>query len=87
MIDFSSPLAGLERAAATVDQTAKRLAGRTTPPPNRTQSSQAPQQQEDKVELSSEIVALIGARNSFQANAQAFRVEDDLSKSTISLLA
>ena len=86
MIDFSSPLAGMERAAAAVDQTAKRLAGRTAPPAERTQSSPAPPA-EDKVDLSSEIVALIGARNSFKANAQAFRVEDELSQSTISLLA
>jgi len=84
MIDFSSPLAGLERAAAAVDQTAKRLAGGSTPPTKGTQSSAAP---EDRVDLSSEIVALIGARNSFKANAQAFRVEDELSQSTISLLA
>ena len=41
----------------------------------------------EPLSMSAEIVALIGARNSFKTNAQAFRVEDELSKSTISLLA
>lgn len=66
MIDFSQPLAGLERASAQVEKTAARVA-------------QAPQAG-DTVDLSGEMISLIQARNNTQTNATLVKTEDQITK-------
>ncbi len=70
MIDFSVPLAGLERATSSLNQTASRLANGPA----------------DTVDLSAEIVALIEARNNYETNTRVIRNEDQMTKSLLSLL-
>ena len=73
MIDFSVPLSGMSAAASTLDRTAARIAQSGFPGG-------------DAVDLSSEVVALIEARNSFAANAKVARTEDQVSQSLLNLL-
>ena len=70
MIDFSIPLAGLDRATSSLNQTASRLA--TGPA--------------DTVDLSVEILALMEARNNFETNIKVIRTEDQMTKSLLNLL-
>ena len=63
MIDLTAqldgPLAGMQRAAASLDRTARRLATAADPQP-------------DAVDLSQEAVSMLSARTAFQANAATF---------------
>jgi flagellar basal body rod protein FlgB len=70
MIDFSIPLAGLDRAASSLNQTASRLAAGPA----------------DTVDLSAEMVALLEARNSFETNTKVIQTEDQMTKSLLNLL-
>ena len=74
MIDFSAPLAGLQRAEASLNRTAARLA---------TGSFSGA----DSVDLSVEMVALIEARLAHQANANVLRAEAETSRVLLDLLA
>jgi flagellar hook protein FlgE len=73
MIDFSDPLAGMNRAEARLNQTAARLA--------KTGFSG------DEVDLSAEMVAMLEARNEFAANTKVAQTEYQMNKSLIDLLA
>jgi flagellar basal body rod protein FlgC len=73
MINFSTPLQGIERAEASLQRTASRLASLGTP-------------QGDTVDISAEAVAMLSARNAAQANINMLRTEADLSASVMSLL-
>ena len=73
MLDMSVPLAGIRRAEASLNGTASRLATVGTP-------------QGDAVDLSSEVVTMLGAKIAVQANANVIRSEAALSKSLIDLL-
>lgn len=72
MIDFSTPLAGMERASASVNQTAARIA----------KSSFSGS---DSVDLSADMVSLIQARNDFQGDAKVIQTEDDMNKSLLNI--
>ena len=70
MIDFSVPLAGLDRAESSLNQTASRLARGPA----------------DTVDLSAEMIALIEARNDFLTNAKVIQTEEEMTKSVLNLL-
>ncbi len=75
MIDFTVPLAGMNRAESQINQTAAKLAGVGGSPSG------------DTVDLSAEMIALIETRNSFVVNTKVAQTEDDVSKSLLNLLA
>lgn len=73
MIDFSTPLAGLERAAASVNQTSAKIAKSGFGGSG------------DSVDLSTEMVSLIQAQNDFKANTKVIQTEDDMNKSLLNI--
>lgn len=74
MIDFSAPLAGMNRAESQLDHAAAKLAGIGGAPAG------------DTVDLSAEMIALIEARDGFAANTKVAQTEDNISKSLLNLL-
>ena len=72
MIDFSTPLAGMERATTSLNQTASKIANISTPG--------------DSVDLSTEMVNLIQARNGFESNTKVLQVEDEMTKNLFNLI-
>jgi hypothetical protein len=73
MIDFSAPLAGIQRAEGNLNRTASRLATLGTP-------------QGDSVDLTAEVMAMLVAKNTVQANVNVLRSEADLSRTLLDLL-
>jgi len=73
MIDFQTPLSGMNRASASLDRAASRIAA-------------APFSQGDSVDMSTEMVALMTARSSFEANVKVAQTEDQMSRSVLSIL-
>lgn len=73
MIDFSIPLAGLERATSSLNQTAAKIA-KTGPSDG------------DTVDLSAEMVELLKARRNFHANANVVRTEAEVEKTVLNIL-
>jgi flagellar hook protein FlgE len=73
MIDFSTPLAGLDRASAAVQKVASRVA-------------QTGETGGDSVDLSSEAVALIVAKQNFESNVKVIQTYDQLNKSLLDLV-
>jgi len=69
MIDFSTPLAGMQRASAQVSQAAANIAVSGFTPPT------------DRVDLSSDMVALMQGQNDFAANTKVVQTEDQMSQS------
>ena len=69
-------LSGMQQAQGAVEQVAGRLAKAAGPPPSG-----------DRLDLSSEMVALIQARNEFQTNARVVKTGDDMQKTLLNLLA
>jgi flagellar basal body rod protein FlgG len=72
MIDFSAPLAGMERATTSLNQTASKIANLSTPG--------------DTVDLSSEVVSLLQSRNSFESNTKVLQTEDEMTKSLLNII-
>jgi len=72
MIDFSTPLAGMERASSNVDKIAAKVGGLGFPG--------------DTVDLSSEMVDLLQSKNDFEANANVLRTEDQMTKNVLDVL-
>jgi flagellar basal body rod protein FlgG len=70
MIDFSIPLAGLDSATSSLNQTASWLANGPA----------------DTVDLSVEILALMEARNNFETNIKVIRTEDQMRRSLLDVL-
>jgi flagellar basal body rod protein FlgC len=73
MIDFQTPLTGLERASASLDRTAARIAA-------------APFPAGDTVDLAAETIALLQARNDFAANVKVVQTFDQLSRSLLNIV-
>ena len=73
MIDFSTPLAGLDRASRALEKVASRVA--------RAEDSSG-----DTVDLSAEAVAMLVARQNFQSNVKVIQTADRMSKSLLDLL-
>jgi len=71
MIDFSTPLSGMLSAETTVNQIAIRVAQPAT----------------DTVDLSTEMVSLMSARDSFAVDAKLAQTEDQMTQSALSVLA
>ena len=73
MIDFSTPLAGLDRASAAVQKVASRVA-------------EAGSSSGDSVDLSAEAVGLLVAKQNFESNVRVVQTYDQLNKSLLDLL-
>jgi flagellar hook protein FlgE len=71
MIDFSTPLSGMTQAETSVNQIAARLAQPAT----------------DKVDLSTEMVSLMAANESFAVDAKLAQTEDQMSASALNVFA
>lgn len=71
MIDFSAPLSGMTQAETSVNQVATQLAK----PAN------------DSIDLSSEAVSLMTARDSFAIDVKVAQAEDQMSQSALSVIA
>jgi flagellar basal body rod protein FlgG len=74
VIDFQTPLAGLERASASLDRAASRIAAAADPA------------QSDSVDLSSEMIAVLEARNSFESNVKVAQTQDEMTRSLLNVL-
>jgi len=72
MIDFITPLAGLDTAASQVHRVASRIAQSSNP--------------EDRVDLSQEMVSLIQAQNDFKADTKAIQTEDQMNKNLFNIV-
>ena len=72
MIDFSTPLAGMQGAEARLETAASHIAVSSLPA--------------DNVDLSREMTAMLQARNDFAANVKTAVLEDDITRSTLSII-
>ncbi len=66
-------LEGLEKAGASLDRTAKRIAAAVDP--------------EDSVDLSAEAVALMQARNDYLINLKTAKTGDEMGRALLDILA
>ena len=73
MLDLQTPLAGMNRASASLDRTAARIAA-------------APFAPDDSVHLSDEMVAMLSARNDFETNVKVAQTEDEMSRTLLNML-
>jgi flagellar hook protein FlgE len=73
MIDFSTPLAGLNTAASTVTRAASNIA--------RSGFSG------DTVDLSQEMVNLMQGQNDFEANTKVIKTEDQMTRGLLDIVA
>jgi hypothetical protein len=71
MIDFSTPLSGMLQAETAVNLIAARVA----------------QPASDSVGLSSEIAAMMAAKDNFAVDAKLMKTEDQMTRSALSMLA
>jgi flagellar hook-associated protein FlgK len=72
MIDFQTPLQGMDSASASLDRAASRIAAIGQPTG-------------DTVDLSTEMVALIQARDNFGANVKAAQTIDEVTQSLLNI--
>ena len=72
MIDFSTPLAGMQQASSDVNKIAAKVA----------QSGFSG----DTLDLSSSMVNLLQSKNDFEANANVVHLEDQMTKSVLDML-
>ena len=77
---MNAALGGMQIAQSSFERTAQRIAGVSTRPT-------PPTQRPDSVDLSTEAVNLLAARNQFQASAQVFQVGDKMQKKLLEILA
>jgi hypothetical protein len=77
---MNAALGGMQIAQSSFERTAQRIAGAST------QSTQ-PFQPPDSVDLSTEAVNLLAARNQFQASVQVFQVGDKMQKKLLDIMA
>ena len=77
MVGFDSALEGLGRAQASFDRAAAHIARPI---------SLAPENPQDQVSLSDEMVALITARNDYEANLHTIRTADQMQKTLLDVL-
>ena len=76
MVGLTSALEGLSRSEAQFNQAARSIA-----------SAPLSAKGSDTVDLSSAAVALLEARNNFEANTQLIKISDEIEKSLIDTLA
>ena len=77
MSGLDSALQGLGRAQVSFNRAAERIARPI---------SLAPENPQDQVSLSDEMVALIAARNDYEANLHMLRTADEMQKNFMDLL-
>jgi flagellar hook protein FlgE len=75
---MSVALGGMRNAQSSFETTAQRIAGASTRPPD---------QPPDSVDLSTEMVAMLAARNQFKASAQVFQAGDQMQKKLLDIMA
>jgi hypothetical protein len=75
-IGQTQSLQGLQRAETQINQIATNIA----------QQPFTPGPQGDLVDLSSQAVALLQSKNSFEANIQALKVEDNTQQSLLNVI-
>jgi flagellar basal body rod protein FlgG len=73
MIDFQTPIEGMDRASASLDRAASRIAAIGQP-------------SGDTVDLSTEMVALIQARDNFGANVKVTQTMDEVTQSLLNVV-
>jgi len=73
MIDFSTPLSGLNAAESTVNRAASNIVN------NRFSG--------DEVDLSQEMVTLTQGQNDFAANVKLIQIEDQMDQSLLDITA
>ena len=71
---MSIALGGIEKAQGTFEKAAARIAKAADPAG-------------DMVDLSTEMVSLLAARNQYQSNARVIHTGDDMQKTLLNLLA
>jgi len=71
---MSVALGGMRNVQSTLERTAERIAA-VSP------------ETSDSVDLSSQMVAMLAARNQFQSNARVIQTADDMQKTLLHLLA
>ena len=77
MVGLTSPLDGLLNSAAQFDQAANNLIRATEPPVSGGQ---------DSVDLSTAAVAMVQARNSFDANTKVVEIQDQMNQTLLNLI-
>jgi flagellar hook protein FlgE len=80
---MNAALGGMMIAQGSFANAAQRIAGVSTQSTQPNRSVQPP----DSVDLSTEAVALLAARNQFQASAQVFQVGDKMQKKLLDIMA
>jgi flagellar hook-associated protein FlgK len=74
-ISFSAPLSGIQKAEDRVDLAARRIASLPAQVDN--------PEQGDRVDLSTELVALLQSRHAVQANVKVLQTADEISQTLI----
>jgi flagellar hook protein FlgE len=75
---MNAALGGMLVAQGSLERTAQRIAGASAKPTA---------EPTDTVDLSTEMVNLLAARNDFKANAQVFHAGDQMQKKLLDILA
>ncbi len=73
-IDFTIPLAGMNRAETALNTTANRLSTVGATP------------QDDTLDVSAEMIALMEARTNFAVNAKVAQTQNQVAQSLVNLL-
>jgi len=77
MIDFSTPLAGMNAAETSLNRTADNIANFGGSPQNTSG---------DTVDLSTDMVNLIQAQNDFAANIKSVQTEDQMTQALLNIV-
>jgi flagellar hook protein FlgE len=80
---MNAALGGMQIAQSSFERSAQRIVGASTQLNQSNQQSQKP----DTVELSTEAVNMITARNQVQASAQVFQAGDKMQKKLLDMMA
>ncbi len=83
-MDLSTPLAGIQQASANFESASSALVQAFNSPVNN--GSSASKAGGDSVDLSESVASLLNSKRAFSANIATEIVENDLTKSTFSLL-
>jgi flagellar hook protein FlgE len=80
---MNAALGGMMIAQSSFDRTAQRIADSSTQSTQPNRFTQPP----DSVDLSTEAVTLLAAKNQLQASAQVFQVGDKMQKKLLDIMA
>ena len=71
---LGAALGGMQNAQSKFEKAAERIAGASTQPT-------------DSVDLSTDMVEMLAARNQYQSNARVIQTSDDMQKKLLNILA